>query len=258
MDSIGNWISILTFGLSFLPMLITPLIMSFVFRLVFNRVKGNNPVLSQLQHKAGGCFAVVRWGIRLAAIPVSLFIGLMIVTIGGVAQPKIPLAAAHYICDGETRVNSQDYSYKPGQRGTSITFICTDAQGKQEDISFKLLGVATLYYSAIVALFLLPLTWLVSLAFKPSSAGAASPSQPGPTPSASADSSLLSAIFSGNKQAPVRQIFEKYNVTFKQVQPENSSESVASRIQQLNALHDKGLLSDAEYETKKAEVLRSL
>lgn len=134
------------------------LLLVLVFMLVRRRGAGAGLVTGR--SGLGGCLAVVRWGLLLAVLPVSLFCGLMVVSIGGVIHPPLVEVVTPWVCEGgDARLRTEDYSYKPGQHGTSMTFWCTDAQGQSRDITFKVLGAATLFYSGIFAAVLLPLAF---------------------------------------------------------------------------------------------------
>ena len=101
-----------------------------------------------------------RRGLLLVVLPVSLFCGLMIAVVGGVIHPPIVGVVTPWVCDGgDAKLHMQDYSYKPGQHGTRMTFSCTDAQGQSRDITLKVLGAAALFHSTVLVVILLPLGW---------------------------------------------------------------------------------------------------
>lgn len=264
------------------------------------------------QSGLAGCLAVVRRGLLLAALPASLFCGLMVVSIGGVIHPPIVEVVTPWVCDGgNARLHTEDYSYKPGQRGTSMTFSCTDAQGQSRDITFKVLGAATLFYSAILAAILLPLAWWVGRFMRLSAAPGSMASPPRthtPTVDGGPDDTLREVIHH-LRHAPVSPArrgtaddalhgvidnlrhagITTVTLNGRQVRADpgmidgllhtlcgqarsgdiggDSAHArtgqtvegdIGERLLKLQALHRSGAISDADFEAKKAEILREL
>ncbi len=193
-----------------------------------------------------GCLGIIRWAIRFAALPIALFIGLMIVSVGGAIQPKITQVAESLVCDTPTQIDSRGYSYKPGQQGTSISFTCTDTQGQKKDVTLKMIGAATLLYSAAVLVFLLPALWGLSLLIKPRSAA----------DRATRINSEVASVLSNFSSSGNAQIFSTDQL--KSQFGMHGSDDIATRLQKLTELHAKGLITNSEYETRKAEILKDL
>lgn len=86
--------------------------------------------------------------VALSLLGISLFCGVMIVTIGGAFFPEVTKVAAPVLCrDGEFTTESTRYSYKPGQSGVSHRVYCIeDGRGKRE-ITLAAIAVASVIYS---------------------------------------------------------------------------------------------------------------
>ena len=66
-----------------------------------------------------------RFGVTLLGVlPVSLFVGLMFATAGVAVHPPLAFVATPFVCDGIAEVESQHYSYRPGQSGVTRTLWC--------------------------------------------------------------------------------------------------------------------------------------
>lgn len=101
------------------------------------------------------------------ALAVSLFIGIMVGTAGGALHTPLYRVAAPFVCDGEFLIESQRFSYKPGQTGVAHTIHCRDtATGEIEEITGRAVLVATLVYSALALPLALLLVWPVMRLFK--------------------------------------------------------------------------------------------
>lgn len=104
--------------------------------------------------------------IRLLNVGVCLFSGLMLSVIVGVFYQEAWMPGAYLLCDGQVNVLSQAISYKPGQSGSSLTLICTQANGKQISITLASIFLSALLYA--VALFvLLELLGSIARTFRP-------------------------------------------------------------------------------------------
>ena len=104
--------------------------------------------------------ANVRTVLSLAGI--SLFVGVIIVSIGlGAAIPDIERVAAPLVCGGGSlQLESQSYSYRPGDVTTTRTWYCLEAGGgAPQDITWSVVFAAGLVYSAVIFVVLL-IWWL--------------------------------------------------------------------------------------------------
>jgi hypothetical protein len=99
----------------------------------------------------------------LIAICVSLFLGLMCVSLGA-AFPQLMAIGGPLVCGGgEFGIDSQSYSLPNGQHGTTRSPYCIDeVSGDKKGVTFPLVVVDTLIYGAIVfVLLLIPLAVLL-------------------------------------------------------------------------------------------------
>ena len=200
--------------------------------------------------------------ILIVVLPVSLFIGLMLATAGVAVYPPIAFIASPLVCSGEVEVVSQNYSYRPGQSGVTRTFYCASGNvgGKpvRDDITFKAIGASFLVYSAIafvlLRLLLVPLRRRVAAAAR--RIAAPSPTIAGAAPGPRADlQSILSQVADAVKRGEAR--VRVHGADFG-VPPGTAGEDPAERLAQLKRLHDQDLITAADYEAKKAEILSGL
>ncbi|CAM5211193.1 hypothetical protein CDEN61S_02364 [Castellaniella denitrificans] len=172
-------------------------------------------------------------GILLGLVTVAIgwsFIGIVFLSIGlGVIFPTITMIGAPLSCPapGQFELFSQGYSYKPGQHGTVREFYCRLPGGERETVTFLTLLYAGLIYSALLTTLTM---WagrfgLRILVLKPAAPGP-SDRRPGATarPSTSARSSRTG--------------------------------SLESRLRDLKALHEAGLIDDGTYQARQLEILR--
>jgi hypothetical protein len=83
-------------------------------------------------------------------ICVSLFLGLMCVSLSA-AFPALMTIGGPVVCgDQEFGIDSQNYSMPNGQRGTTRSPYCIDGQsGEKKVVTFPLIVVDTLIYGAL-------------------------------------------------------------------------------------------------------------
>ena len=96
-------------------------------------------------------------------ICVSLFLGLMCVSVGA-AFPQLMAIGGSLVCGGgEFGIDSQGYSLPNGERGTTRSPYCIDeASGEKKGVTFPLVVVDTLIFGAIAfVLLLIPLAVLL-------------------------------------------------------------------------------------------------
>lgn len=192
-SNLFEWLSLI--GLV-MPVLIW-LVIALVMRRVFGRVFGFSSLRTG-GSLLGNLFPKWRWVMRAG---LSLFAGLMIATAVGAVFPPVVLPAASLICDGSVELQSQSYSYKPGQRGVSHLISCTRADGSRESITLATMGVAWLLYSALIFV-LLSLWHLLSGAIARKGDGAQDFSLPGAgTPPAAP----FSPMFTGSPSTGARE-----------------------------------------------------
>lgn len=99
----------------------------------------------------------------------SLFIGLLIVSIGGAIHPEMLTISAPFVCHrGEKlTINTLTYSgWLPGHGNVynvSRGFYCVDGSGKQRYVDFPVFVVSTFIYSFFTFLAIIALTLLMKL-----------------------------------------------------------------------------------------------
>ena len=168
-------------------------------------------------------------------VAVSLFAGVMAGTAGAALFPSMFRVAGPLICAGEIDIVSQSYSYKPGQRGVSRTVYCvTNGGAERKDVTFRAVFASVLAYSVlalpIVALLMAPLARRLSTAF-----------------------SALTEATRLHRGLPRASI-----VMQAPAEASRSADDTARRLAELKRLRDAGLITEADYEAKKAEILAAL
>ena len=144
--TLGMWITLITTALS----LVLPF---FIMRVVLRKfgMSSNLTPGSVLLR----WFPGLRWWWVLG---ISLFCGLMIATAGGAVYPPLVQPGAEWVCrQGQVRVDSQGYSYKPGQQGVSRTVVCKEPDGSERDVALPSIAAAFVMYSLV--LFVLMALW---------------------------------------------------------------------------------------------------
>lgn len=230
--------TIFTVGMFLFPLLLGPAI---VLALV---LVGRAAQRRRVQGRASGDLTrpAVRWGCGLSVLLlVCAFCGSMVASAGGAIHPPLVTVAAPYVCDGAVETQSRNYSYKPGQQGVARNIFCLDPNGSQRDITLRTIGAAAVYYTLIFLAAALVLILLVRL-LKPRRAADADPQ--------------IIAEFRGAMADRLRtdaDIVRRPAGT-----PDASRESVEDRLRHLQSLRDGGLISEEEYQAKRAEILAGL
>lgn len=200
----------------------------------------------------------------LLVLPVSLFVGLMIASAGTALYPPVTRVAAPLVCaGGMLDYQSHGTSYRPGEYTITRTIYCVEGGAgpkgdAREDVTLNAAGVSFLIYSAIAFILLrfiaLP---LLRRRFRAALEGVPGLRPPG------ADSSgapfAVAEILERVKQA-VERGGGSMTVRGAAFDPsdEHSGDDPASRLARLKALRDQGLITAADYESKKAEILSRL
>ncbi len=155
---------------------------------------------------------------------VSLFVGFVIfaVAVGGVF-PSIHRLTAPLVCRGEVQVKSVKYSYKPGQVGWTHHVYC-DSESGREEITLLAVSTTGLVASAVV---------FIILIFR------------------MRKSLILSENSSASTPDPVRGRRTASYGTEK-------AGSALERLTELKKMRDENLITDAEYERKKTEIMDKL
>jgi hypothetical protein len=201
-------------------------------------------------------------GARLGAtgciiLPASLFIGLMVASAGTAIYPRVAAVGAALLCSGEVRYESHGQSYRPGEYTVTRQIYCRSGSGKgasDEEITFRAIGIAFLIYSALAFLLLrfLVAPWLRRRAERTLSAvGLRPPAVPGATPAVDLRA-ILSQVSEAVRRGQANVVVHDTNVV------DLSGDDAAARLAQLKQLRDQGLITAADYEAKKAEILSGL
>lgn len=232
-----------------------------------------------------GCLGTVLLG-------VALFSGTMIGTAGGAMFPSIAMRPAALVCDGTVELESHSYSYRPGQRGVTRSFFCVDDAGERVAITGKTMAATCLYYSVWVFLVLVVMLLVFrvprarnaraqtapmggSRAARPDASrdGSRDPSRDASAPrhsparapalqptSRNAEAARLLGLF--NERLRTSSDYVRHSDANAQVravgQDAPSLQSIEERLQQLESLRERRLISDDEYSAKRAEILSSL
>jgi hypothetical protein len=167
----------------------------------------------------------LNFGSVLTMLGVSLFTGFIIISIGlGAAVPALNRVAAPFACsNGKMQLETSTSSYTPGESSTSLNWLCVDdTTGAKEPINFKVILYAGLIYG--LGLFVVVLLW--SLVF--GKRGNVRPTEP---------------------VIPHRSEF---------IPQSQNSESTLQKLRELKEMRSADLISEQEYETKKAEILKEM
>lgn len=200
----------------------------------------------------------------LMALSVSLFIGVMIASAGTALYPPVTAIANPLICRGEIDYQSQNYSYRPGQRGVERYIYCLSGTGKEarEDVTLRAVFWSFVLYSAISFILLrLIVVPLLRRRFRRALSAmrvrsAPSFSRGGASSAASVDvqdilARVSEALEQGRGNVVVR------NMSFGPDEP-GGDDDVAARLAQLRQLRENGLITSEDYDNKKAEILSRL
>jgi len=87
-----------------------------------------------------------------------LFFGLMIATAGMAAVPALGQIVSPLVCKNGLKVQSNSYSYKPGQRGVTRNFYCEDRPGERRAVNGRVMLLSIPVYTVLLYL----LSWISS------------------------------------------------------------------------------------------------
>lgn len=162
------------------------------------------------------------------------FCGLMIAVVGGVIHPPVIELGGAALCDGNLATDTQAYSYKPGQSGTSLAILCTQRSGAVDDITLPAIGMSALIYSGVLLMAALLLwKWLSALRTR-------------------------QAAMSGAGMMRINIGVARHVQGNVAVDPAGTDATVEARLRRLQALRDRDMISEAEYQTKRAQILSAL
>ena len=209
-----------------------------------------------------------RFGVTLLGVlPASLFVGLMIASAGVAVHPPLAFIATPLVCSGEVEVVSQNYSYRPGQSGVTRTIYCLSggqgAKPAREDITFKAMGASFLVYSLLAFVALQLLWWLlrprVAARFRRKRDALLRDTGIG---GAGVDlQSILSQVAEAVERGDARVTVRNMSADLRGTGPSDDVQGggdPGERLARLKRLHTQGLISAAEYEAKRSEILSGL
>lgn len=228
--------------------------------------------------------SVLVWlGVLLVA---SLFTGLMIATAGGAVYTPLHGAAAPFACDGEFSVESRRYSYKPGQSGVEHRIYCRDkTTGARADITFYAIFVSFLVYSALTFAALLAVSLVLVFPLRALARRAKTAVGPVNLPAVIVGTPRGATVkpirivvngreYTGPEDMPAetRAAYEGAMGVFADSDGDNvpdlfeglgaqaqpPADDAAARLKRLKSLLDAGLITEQEYEAKRAEILSGL
>jgi hypothetical protein len=156
----------------------------------------------------------------LMLLGVSMFCGIIIISIGfGAAFPVIDRVAAPFVCAGrELELEQQTYSYRPGEVTTTVTWYCTNEQTGARED----VSLQTALVSGLIygaVIFVVAVIWWLMA------------NRPGQNPS--------------RQDTPPS--------------PKNAgSQGTLKKMMELKEMRDADLITEQEYEKKKAEILENL
>lgn len=187
----------------------------------------------------GQAFKTLLIGIAAWAV-ISLFLGVVLWTVAlGSVFPDLLRIAAPLACpQGQFELSSFGYSYKPGQHGVARTFECVLASGAREEITGKTIVWAGAVYSALL---LTAWLWLGKLGVRVLRLG--------PRP--------LSGESEADLKAHLRREWRTRRVVG-HVPASADGHDPAARLRELKRLRDEGLIDNADFERKKAQILSEL
>ncbi|MCA1613376.1 MAG: SHOCT domain-containing protein [Acidobacteria bacterium] len=215
----------------------------------------------------------------------SLFIGLMIASAGGAVYTPLYRAAAPFACDGEFSVESRRYSYKPGQSGVEHRIYCRDkTTGARADITFYAIFIAFLVYSGLTFAALLAVSLVLVFPLRALARRAKTAVGPVNLPAVIAGTPraprkparivVNGREYSGPEDMPAetRAAYEGALGVFADSDGDNvpdlfeglgakaqpPAEDAAARLKRLKSLSDAGLITEQEYQAKRAEILSGL
>jgi hypothetical protein len=181
------------------------------------------------------------WSIVLGTLASCLFTGIIIISIGlGAAIPQIDLVARPFVCpNGEMKYEQQVYRPTPVETVTTTTWYCVEeSTGVRRELG---IFPMSLYSGTVYGLLLFPLA-LVGMGILGGRVAANFQTlrKPGDARAAEIRNRL------GMSENPGKN------------PPKQASGDAVRRLKELNALREADLISAAEYEQKRAEILREV
>lgn len=181
----------------------------------------------------------------IGTLLVAIWAGFMVATAGAALYPPVTSIVTPFVCSGQAQTDSRTFSTRPGETIVTREFNCIGDNGKPESVMLETLA-ATFAVYALIAFLLLTLLGLwrgrKGAAADPLAAPASAPA-----PAAAPIIPELRTRNAGLDESPFR------------LHPAAAAgNGIEARLEVLNGLREAGLISDADYEAKKAEILSRL
>jgi hypothetical protein len=194
----------------------------------------------------------------LIILPLSLAAGFMVAGIGTTMWPPVSAWAAPLVCSGTVDVQSDHYSTPSGGSGVSRHIYCLSGAGKdgaRDEITFSAIGIAFLVYAAI-AFVMLQVFAAPRMRRRAEARMSVTHYGGGISARGVASPDELQAILGQVAEALQRGQADVnvHTVTIGEAEDGDAG----ARLARLRQLHDAGLISDQDYEAKKAEILSGL
>lgn len=190
-------------------------------------------------------------------LPLSLVAGIMLGGFGSMIYPPVDAWAASLVCRGNVEVQSDHYTTPSGGSGVQRQIDCVTGAGREarRDITMMTIGVAILGYGAL-AFALLQIFAArairrraeARLAITDFGGGIRAQGVSSPAELQAILAQVSEALSHGQAEVNVR------NVTIDVA----GGGDAGGRLVGLKQLRDGGLISDADYEAKKTEILAGL
>jgi hypothetical protein len=200
----------------------------------------------------------------LIVLPLSLAAGFMVAGVGTAIWPPVSAWAAPVVCSGTVDVQSDYYTPPGGGSGVSRHIYCLTGAGKEQardEITFSAIGVAGLLYTAIAFLLMLAIA-VPRMRRLAEARDAVIGYGPGVSARGASSPAELQAILGQVAEALQR---GKADVRVRNITIDGAGRGeggevgdVGERLALLRQLHESGLISDQDYEAKKAEILSGL
>jgi len=215
--------------------------------------------------------------VLVITVVISCFCGFMTAVAGGAIFPPINQIASPFVCPGgNMQADQKTYSQLPGQTATTVTWYCVDGKsGARNEIpSLALLAFAMPLYAMIifVPVLVLAVLWAVLIAPKSQArqsqykldravVEAGKQLDAGKINRAQYDQAVQNEDdFHAKRtgQAPARQQANAADAEDEKSGLESENEEMKSDLKALKDMLDSGLISQHDYESKKAEILGRL
>lgn len=180
-----------------------------------------------------------------------IFMGVTVGSIGiGAAFPKANLISGPFVCpNGKMEVTTDRYNPVPGQTVTTLTWYCVDSKtGAQEELGI----FPMVLYSGVIYGFLLFIVVFVYMLVN----ARRSPAQPEPV--RSFRTSTPEPIVEQEGATVQTFVLEDGQMRIDIPGLKASTMDSVMRLKELKDLHEAHLITDAEFERKRAEIIREL